>query len=1018
MHITDFFIKRPVFATAMSLLLVLVGCIAYSKLVIRQFPKIDANVISISTSYPGASASLMESFVTTPIENALTGISDLDYMTSSSSTGMSKITLTLKLNSDINRAMTDVQSKVSQVTRKLPDGVQDPTITEVDANSRPGLVIMFTSPHLSTPALTDYLQRVIIPNLSNINGVAQAESFGNRTYAMRIWLDSKKMRALNVSATDVKNALSNQNIQSNPGEITRQQQVVALEATTDLHDANNFNNLIIRKEGNKLIRLKNIGHVKLGAQDTTSSVYSDGKMGTAIGISYKSDANPLSTATAVKNALTKIHLPNDIQANIVRDDSLYIKKSIEEVTLTFAITVILVILVIFGFLGSLRLVFIPIVTIPLSIFGAFIIMFALNYTINTLTLLAFVLAIGMVVDDAIVVMENIHRHMLMGKSAKAAAMQGTRQIVFAVIGMTITLMAVYTPIGFTSGLTGSLFREFAFTLSGSVLVSGIFALTLSPMMCSKLLADHSYEQGLAASIDHVMENLKQSYGKVLLAILSRKILISAIMGLILLAGAMLLVPLSMTSGIAPKEDQGVLMAIAEGPSSASVSYTEKYSQSIAKIFSSVPEKKNYITINGMRGSQNMAYNILTLKDWGDRSRSVSQIIASLAPQMNKIPGLSVFLNAPPSLPGVHGFYSFEFVLTSTGSYQQLSTIANEIINAAHRNPNILMVRTDLNFDQPQFLLQINRNKAGFLGVSMQDIDDALNVSLGQPETDEFSFNGYSYYVIPQLMENEYSDSNTLNRINVRTSSGELIPLSTLISLKNTVTANSFNHFQGQRSVTFNAMFSPLYSTQQAIDYFSALAEQYMAPQMNYTFSGETRQFIETKSSMLMIFLAALLIIYLVLAAQFESFRDPIVILITVPLAITGALAGLFFSGGSLNIYTEIGLVTLIGLISKHGILMVEFAKQCRWQQGMTAAEAIHQAATVRLKPILMTTAAMVLGSVPLILASGAGAAARNELGWTIASGMTIGTLFTLFILPTMYLIIPGGKHSNSPNAEN
>ena len=915
MVFTNFFIKRPVFATAMSLLLVLIGIISYSKLTIRQFPEVDANIINIQTTYPGASAALMESFVTTPIENALTGISNLDYMTSTSSSGDSEVTLNLALNSDINDTMLDVQSKLSRVIRKLPDGVNAPVISEVSSDNRPSMIILFSSPNRSAAALTDYLTRTILPDLGNINGVAQVRTLGNRTYAMRIWLNVNKMQALNISSVEVENALKEQNVQATPGEITRTEQVVNISAQTDLHTANQFNNLVIKKVGKQLIRLKNIGKVELGAQDTTSSLYANGKEGVGVGVSYKSDANPLSTAIAVKKALSSIRLPNDIHASIASDNSVYIEKSIEEVLLTFAITIILVILVIFVFLGSLRLVLIPLVTIPLSITGAFVIMAILNYSINTLTLLAFVLAIGMVVDDAIVVMENIHRNLIAGMSAMQAAMLGTKQIAFAVIGMTITLMAVYAPIGFTSGLTGALFREFVFTLAGAVLVSGLIALMLSPMMCSKLLNSHSYKSGLAKKIDHGMDALSQNYKKLLSLVLEQKWLVLFVMLTVFIAGAMFMLPLSKTSGIAPQEDQGKLFAIADGPSSASINYTSKYTNEIGKIFSTVPEKKNYVIINGMFGTQNQGFSILSLKDWSQRKRTPEQIINSIQNKINAIPGISTFLTQPSSLPGSKALYPFQFVITTTSTYQELANTSNKIVTEASRNPMIRNINADLNFDQPELVIKINRDKAGYLGISMNNIDSALQIALGQPQINEFSLNGYAYYVIPQLSHNQYDTSNILNRITVRTDSGKLIPLSTLISLNRSVTTSSFNHFQGQRAVIFNVQLASNYSTQQAINYFIGLAKKTMTGDMSYAFSGQTRLYMQTKRNMLMIFVTALLIIFLVLAAQFESFRDPIIILVTVPLAITGALGTLFFTGDSLNIYTEIGLVTLIGLIS-------------------------------------------------------------------------------------------------------
>ncbi len=1011
MSFTDFFIKRPVFATALSLLLLLIGLVCFKHLSLREFPKVASNTIDISATYTGASASVMESFVTTPIEDALSGISGLDYMDSTSGSGFSSVTLHLKLNSDLNAAMIDVQSKVSSVFRSLPSGVDDPTISSGDNSGPPGVIIGFSSKARSRSALVDYLKRVVSPALSNVDGVSDATVWGP-PYAMRLWLDVNKMRALNISASDVEDALDNDNIESTPGQILRQQQVITIDAKTGLHTAKQFNNLVIKKVGNNLIRLKDIGHAELSAANTTISVFFDGNKGVGMGLNFKSTANPLVTSTEVRKALANLHLPADIHAAVVRDGSIYIKASIEEVLKTFFITILFVILVIFAFLGSLRLVVIPLVTIPLSIIGAFILMFMLNYSVNTLTMLAFILAIGMVVDDAIVVMENIHRYLLQKLSIKEAAMQGARQISFAIISMTITLMAVYAPIGFTGGVTGALFREFAFTLAGAVLISGWIALTLTPMMCSQILNLRTYESPLAKSIDRFMLRLTGGYKKILLALLVRKYQVLIVMVVVFLCGAIFLFPLLRTSGMAPSEDIGGFFGIAQGPTAASSQYMEKYTKEIGKIYNSVPEKANSFIVNGggpNDASQNSAFTVLTLQPWSERKRSAQQIMASIKPKIDAIPGIRTILVVPPLLPGSGGgFYPFNFVVTTTGSYQDLAKVVGRIVKEASKNPHLGHMNSQLKFDQPQLAVKVDRDKAAYLGVTMDDIDNALSIALGEPETGQFSRDGYSYYIIPQLIKQQYSTSNILDRIPVRTESGTMVPLSTLISVDDSVASSSLYHYEGQRAAVINVPLQSGYSMQQAIDYFSNLADGILDKNMSYTFSGSVRSYMQTQNTMLMVFIAALLVIYLVLAAQFESFRDPLVILVTVPLAITGALGGLLFSGGTLNIYTQIGLVTLIGLISKHGILMVEFAKQCRLNDGMSASEAIVHSASIRLRPILMTTAAMVLGSVPLIFSAGAGAHARQELGWVIASGMLIGTLFTLFILPTVYLLIPGG----------
>ncbi len=1008
MKFTEFFIRRPIFAVAMSLLLLLTGLLAYHKLTLRQFPKIAANVINISTKYKGASASLMESFVTTPIENSLTGISNVDYMTSTSSNSKSSINLNLKLNSDINKAMIDVESKLSHISKSLPDDVDDPVMTEVDADSMPSMIVIFYSADRSAVQLTDFVNKSITPTLNNVDGVASVGLWG-KNYAMRIWLDVNKMHALNITASDVENALLLQNVQSASGEIQGNQQILQIQADTGLHNAADFNNLIIKKTtNNHLIRLSNIGYAKFASAKTTSSMYANGKYGIGMGISYKNDANPLTVAKQIKHTLNNLHLPSDISYKTVRDNATYIQASLEEVILTFAITISCVLAIIFLFLGSLRLTLIPLVTIPLSLIGAGIILLVFNFSINTITLLAFVLAIGMVVDDAIVVMENIYRH-VKNMSPLKAAILGSKQICFAVIAMTVTLMAVYAPIGFASSLTGILFREFAFTLAGTVLISGIIALTLTPMMCSKILSSKLHEAKFANFVNRVLNILTQAYASILEKCLQNKFSIFILLISILLIGILFLRPLLRTSSIAPKEDQGVLFAIAKGPSSASLNYTQKYTQQIADVYQKVPELSDYIIVNGHPGGESNAFAIMILKTWQQRNRSVSQIIQSIQPQIDKITGMKIFMTQPSSLPGSNSNYQFELVITSTKNYTELLQTAEKLMQKTKSNPNILRLSSDLNMKQPFVKVNINRLKAAWLGVSMSDINNALSIAFGEPTINEFSLDGYAYYVIPQVLNAQSKETNVIQRLSVRSSTGDLISLATVVSINQTHEASNLGHYQGQRAVTLDAQLAPGYSTQQAIDYFKQLLPQVITSNQSYTFSGDTLQYLKNNSNMLMIFIAALLTIYLVLAAQFESVLDPLIIMISVPLALTGALTCIFISGSSLNIYTEIGLVTLIGLISKHGILILEFAKQSRREKNISAYNAILEAAKTRFRPILMTTATMVLGSIPLIFAGGAGANARNQLGWTIAGGMTIGTICTLFILPVIYLTLRNNK---------
>ncbi len=1003
MKFTDIFIKRPVFASCLSLLLLAIGIMGFSQLTLRQYPKLETNSISISTSYNGANATLVESFVTTPIENAISGVDGVDYITSTSSAGQSNITINLQLHTDINQALTDVNTNIAKVKRSLPDSVDDPVIKTSSSHATSDLIIIFSSNRLSSEALSDYITRSIQPQLSNLPGVGEVQILGQHDYAMRIWLNAAKMAAHHITAADINDALQDDNIQSEAGQIDRNSQHISINAETTLKDQHAFANLVVKNVAGKLIRLKDIATIQLGSLNTTSSTFSNGKYGIGVSVTAKSDANPLEVDQVVKATLAKIQatLPKGTHYSIARDSSIYIQQSIDEVVRAIIESSVLVILVIFLFIGAIRSTLIPVVTIPLSIIGTFAVMKLLGYSINTLTLLAFVLAIGMVVDDAIVVLENIHRHIEKGLEPKQAAIKGAREIAFAVIAMTITLAAVYVPIGFSSGFTGTLFREFAFTLAGSVIISGFIALTLSPMMCSQIMKQAQQESGFALKVTHYSQYVIQHYKHYLTWVLNKRHLVLIILGGILISGLILFIPFYLTSRLAPDEDQGVVMSIAHGPSSANLAYTEKYTHQLGEIYQQIPAISNYTLINGIPDGESSALSFASLVDYHQRSDSASDIISQLNHQAATIPGLSFMFISPPSLPGSREMYPFQFVIKTNGSYEELFKVTEQFINALKENPHIIFARSDLQIDKPEISVRIDRDKAARLGISMSAINEALSTAFGQPQSSTFVMNGKTYYAVPQVIGTQRDSANAINNTYVNTNSDIPVSLATIVTLDNQVTANSLNHFQQQRAATINISLTPGYSTKAAMQYVEKLANKLLTSDMSYDFSGDTRTFLTSGNTMGFLFLGALVFIYLVLSAQFESFRDPLVVLFTVPLSLVGALFTLYLAGGSLNIYTEIGLLTLIGLIAKHGILMVEFANQLQLN-GLSRKEAIIDAAAQRLRPIVMTTVAMLLGVLPLVLASGAGAQARSQMGWVIFGGMGFGTLLTLFVIPTIY----------------
>ena len=1018
MTFTDIFIRRPVLASVVSLLILLLGLQSIFKLPVRQFPELSNTTITITTTYPGANADLIKGFITTPIEQAVASTEGVDTLVSTSQQNTSTVTLNLRLNADADRAVADVLSKVNQVASVLPDEANDPVVVKKTGEGTALMYLSFNSEVMTGSQITDYLTRVVQPKLQTVDGVASAEILGGQTFAMRIWLDPDRMAARGITPADVSNALEANNFTSAAGQIKGDFTQTSINALTSLNSAEAFGQLVVASRDDTLIRLGHIARIELGPESSDSSSVFDGLKAVFIGIFGTPSANPLSVIDGVRTAMPEIEavLPVGLEAAIAYDSTEFIRASIEEVVQTLAEAAIIVVVVIFLFLGSLRATIIPIITIPLSLIGVMLMLLALGYSINLLTLLALVLAIGLVVDDAIVVVENIHRHIEEGKSPFEASLVGAREIAIPIIAMTITLAAVYAPIGFVSGLTGALFREFAFTLAGAVIVSGVIALTLSPMMCSKLLKSEKSEAGLAQFLDRQFDKLKRFYERLLTRTLNfRALTVVLLIGVVALT---VILYLSTPQELAPEEDQGILFTVIKTPQYANLDYLEHTTQRLYEVFTTVPEEQHVFTINGSSGV-NEGFAGILFKPWSQRNRNQKQILNELQPKLEGIPGAQIIAFSPPALPGSTGGPPLQFVVTTVGDFQQLATVIEQLQQAATESGMFIFTDIDLRFDTPQLEFKIDSDKANQLGIRMSDIGGALATMLGGNYVNRFDLFGRSYEVIPQVPREFRQTSDWLTRYQVRTENGDMVPLSTVATVSQSVQPNALTSFQQLNSATLSGVPLPGRTLGEALSLLEEKAQEIFPEGFAYDFQGESRQYVQEGDTLVYTFIFALIVIYLVLAAQYESFRDPFIILIALPTAMFGALLPLniggFFGLTSVNIYTQIGLVTLIGLISKHGILMVDFANQLQ-REGKSRREAIEEAAAVRLRPILMTTAAMVMAMIPLLIADGAGARSRFDIGLVIAAGMTIGTIFTLFVTPAIYTLVARDHSSDAAAA--
>lgn len=1006
MAFTDIFIRRPVLATVVSLLIVLLGLQAFNQLTIRQYPQLENALITVTTAYPGANAEVIQGYITQPLQQSLASADGVDYISSVSRQNFSVIQVYARLGADTDRLYTDILSKAAEVRNQLPPQAQEPVISREAADSTALMYISFYSETLSNPQITDYLSRIVQPRLATLPGIAEAEILGRQTFAMRLWLDPIRMGAYDVTAEDVNQAVSQYNYLTAAGELKGEYVVTSVSAFTDLKDPEAFGAIPVKTKGDTRVLLRDIARIELGAESYDSISFFDGIPSVYIGIQGTPGANPLEVIKDVRAAMPAIEaqLPSELQASIAYDATQFIQSSIDEVVKTLGEAVVIVIIVVFLFLGSLRSVIIPVVTIPLSMIGVLFFMQLMGYSINLLTLLALVLAIGLVVDDAIVVVENIHRHIEEGKTPVDASLSGAREIAMPVVAMTITLAAVYAPIGFLEGLTGALFKEFAFTLAGAVIISGIVALTLSPMMCSKLLRHEDNPSGFANRLDKIFDKLQGRYQRTLNSSLNTKAVTLTFGAIVLLLIPILL--MFTRSELAPEEDQSVIFMLANAPQTANLEYLTHYTDEMNKVLREFDEYESHFQINGIDGVQGGIGGLL-LKPWDQRDRSQMDMLPEVQAALNQVAGLQVFGFNLPSLPGTGDGLPLQFVINTPSDYESLLQVTETIKNRAQESGKFAFLDIDLAFDKPEVTIEIAREKAAQMGVAMEDIGVTLATLLGEGEINRFTIDGRSYKVIAQV-ERAYRDNRSwLNNYYVRSNSGAMVPLGTLITLDNRARPTQLNQFQQLNAARIQGV--PIVSMGEALATLEQIAAEELPQGFTIDYAGAARQYKQEGAALYMTFGLAMALIYLVLAAQFESFRDPLVILVTVPLSICGALIPLFLGFSTMNIYTQVGLVTLIGLISKHGILIVEFANQLQREQKLSVREAVEASAAIRLRPVLMTTAAMVFAMIPLLLAEGAGAVSRFDIGMVIASGLTIGTLFTLFVLPAVYIWISKAK---------
>lgn len=1020
---TDIFVRRPVLALVVSALILVLGLKSMTSMSILQYPRTQNAVVTVTTTYAGADSDIIAGFITTPLENAIAQANGIDYMTSTSKTGTSTITVNLRLNYDSGKALTEINTKVNSVINQLPSNAQQPTLTLTVGQTIDSMYLGFKSDVLAPNQVTDYLTRVVQPKLQAVQGVQTAELLGAKKFALRAWLDPIKMAAYSLSATDISSALTGNDYISGLGTTKGQMVQVNLSSSTNLHSLAEYQNLVVKETNNAIIRLKDVANVTLGSDDYDSATSFNGQKAVYIGIQVAPGANLLDVINGVKAVFPEIQqqLPAGLDGQVIYDSTDFVNSSIDEVIHTLFEAGLIVTVVVFLFLGSWRAVLIPIVAIPLSLIGTFALMLAMGFSINLLTLLALVLAIGLVVDDAIIVVEGVNRHMEEGMKPLDAALQAARDLASPIVAMTVVLIAVYVPVGFQGGLTGALFTEFAFTLAGAVTVSAVIALTLSPMNCAYLLKPipkdgKTIEARIVHAIDRFMEALSRGYRRLLEATLNT-IPVVIVFGLIVLSSIYWLYTVS-TSELAPEEDQGVILTLTTAAPSSTLNQRQFYSEQAYKTFAKEAETKLVFQID----SPGQSIAGWVLKPWDEREKTTKTLQPAIQNDLNGIAGVRTVAFQPSPLPGSNGL-PIQFVLTTTSDFSQLNDVSQKFIGDALKTGKFIFLDNDLKFDQPLSRIVFDRDKVSQLGLNMSDVGGALATMLGGNYTGYFSFDGRSYKVIPQVQQMARLNASDVLNYYIKSSDGTNVPLSTVAHIETVTQPQSYNHFQQVNSATISGVAMPGVAMGDALATLKSVADESLPPGYGIDYGGQSRQLVKESGGFVQTFAFALIIIFLALSALFNSFRDPIVILVSVPMSLAGALIfiSLGLGGASINIYTQVGLVTLMGLVSKHGILMVEVANEHR-DVGKSKRQAIVEAAEIRLRPILMTTAAMVLGVVPLITASGAGAASRFNMGLVIASGLSIGTLFTLFVVPAAYVLIakasdkPEGAHAEHGSA--
>ncbi|MBL0945981.1 MAG: efflux RND transporter permease subunit [Hydrogenophaga sp.] len=1003
MQLPEISIRRPVFATVLSLLIVLVGLVSFKNLSVREYPRIDEPTVTVTTRFVGASSEVIESQVTKVLEDSLAGIEGVDIITSISRQEQSQITVRFKLERDPDSAAADVRDKVSRVRQRLPQDVDEPTIAKVEADATPVIWIAMNSDTRSPLELSDLANRIAKPLLQTAPGAAEVRIFGERRFSMRLWLDPDRLAAYGLTVQDAEDALRRSNLEVPAGRIESAQREFNVTAATDLQTPEQFRAIVIRNINGQAIRIGDVANVVQGPQDERTSIRLNGRDAISLGVIRQATANPLELSAAVRAMIPRLEadLPKDIRFDIANDNSVFIDRSIKAVYQTIAEAVVLVALVIFVFLRTLRASVIPLVTIPVSLIGTFALMALFGFSINTLTLLALVLAIGLVVDDAIVMLENIYRHIEEGMKPFEAAIQGAREIGFAIVAMTLTLAAVYAPLAFTPGRTGRLFAEFALALAGAVVVSGFVALTLSPMMCSKLLRHVDQPGRFDRFMERVLGGINRGYERVLALSLQVRWLVVGVMAASAFGSWWMLQHIR--SELAPLEDRGVILASINGPDGATLAYTRRYAEAIEKIGAQYPE---FDRIFSNTGNPSVAQGSVFLRatPWEERTRSTLQIAREIAPKLAALPGVSAFAITPPSLGQGFRERPINYVIITGDSYENLAVVVRKFQERLAQNPGFVQVDTDLRLNKPEIRLDVDRERAADMGVSVDAIARTVETMLGGRTVTRYKRDGEQYDVVVQTVSANRSTPEDIDRLFVRGRGDAMIPLASLVTTREVVVPRELNHFGQRRSASITANLAPDYALGEALQYLDQAARELLPPGYTTDLNGQSREYRSASGSLALVFALSLLFIYLVLSAQFESFVDPFIIMLSVPLSMFGALMALQLAGGTLNVFSQIGLITLVGLITKHGILIVEFANQLR-EQGLDKLEAVKRSAGLRLRPILMTTGAMVLGAIPLAIATGAGAESRQQIGWVIVGGMSVGTLLTVFVVPTMYTLL-------------